>query len=309
MSESTVLTGTVLNAVGGRYEVLLLDGSRIEAVLRGRLKRDEKSSSQVVAGDSVTLSRQPDGAFTIESTAPRHSQLVRKAPGAGRAREKVIAANLDQVVIVFASARPDPNPRMLDRFLVLAEANDLTPLIVLNKIDLVEPHVADAFLQPYRDAGYVTLTTAAKAGIGVEDLRARLCGANSALTGPSGVGKSSLLNAVQPGLGLRIGEVSEAMNKGTHTTVSARLIPLECGGFVADTPGLKEVGMWGIDPDDLAYLFPEFRSLIDDCRFGSSCTHTHEPRCAIRTATETGAVDAGRYESYRKLYEECVGSD
>jgi ribosome biogenesis GTPase len=309
MSESTVLTGTVLNAVGGRYEVLLLDGSRIEAVLRGRLKRDEKSSSQVVAGDSVTLSRQPDAAFTIESTAPRHSQLVRKAPGAGRAREKVIAANLDQVVIVFASARPDPNPRMLDRFLVLAEANDLTPLIVLNKIDLVEPHVADAFLQPYRDAGYVTLTTAAKAGIGVEDLRARLCGANSALTGPSGVGKSSLLNAVQPGLGLRIGEVSEAMNKGTHTTVSARLIPLECGGFVADTPGLKEVGMWGIDPDDLAYLFPEFRSLIDDCRFGSSCTHTHEPRCAIRTATETGAVDAGRYESYRKLYGECVGSD
>ncbi len=297
--------GTVLNAVGGIYEVQLEDGALIEAVLRGRLKRDEKSGGQVVAGDHVTLSPQDDGTFAIESVETRKSQLARKAPGAGRARQKVIAANIDQVVIVFATTHPEPNARMLDRFLILAEANDLSALIILNKLDLVPAEVARAFLAPYELAGYQTLMTAAKAGIGIDELRTRLCGANSALTGPSGVGKSSLLNEVQPGLGLRIGEVSVALNKGKHTTVSARLIPLECGGFVADTPGLKEVGMWGIEAEDLGMHFPEFRPLIDDCRFGSSCSHTHEPKCAVRGAIETGGVAAARYESYCKLYEEC----
>jgi ribosome biogenesis GTPase / thiamine phosphate phosphatase len=297
--------GTVLNAVGGIYEVQLQDGTLIEAVLRGRLKRDEKSGGQVVAGDNVTLSLQEDGGFAIESIAPRRSQLARKAPGAGRARQKVIAANIDEIVIVFAATRPEPNARMLDRFLILAEANEVPALIILNKIDLVAERDARTFLEPYERAGYATLMTAAKSGLGVDDLRARLCGANSALTGPSGVGKSSLLNAVQPGLGLRIGEVSAAMNKGTHTTVSARLIPLECGGFVADTPGLKEVGMWGIAAEDLSWHFPEFRALVDECRFGSSCSHIHEPKCAVRAAVETGAVAVERYESYSKLYEEC----
>ena len=305
---STVLTGTVLNAVGGLYEVRLADGTLIEAVLRGRLKRDEKSGGQVVAGDVVDLSPQDDGSFAIEDIAPRRSQLVRKAPGAGRARQKVIAANLDQVIIVFATVRPEPNARMLDRFLILAESNDLQPLIILNKIDLVTADAASAFLKPYVDAGYDTLVTGAKSGIGVEELRARLCGANSALTGPSGVGKSSLLNAVQPGLGLRIGEVSAAMNKGTHTTVSARLIPLECGGFVADTPGLKEVGMWDIEAEDLGSHFPEFRDLVDDCRFGTSCSHIHEPKCAVRAAVDAGSVSGERYDSYRKLYEECLSA-
>jgi ribosome biogenesis GTPase / thiamine phosphate phosphatase len=297
--------GTVLNAVGGIYEIQLQDGALIEAVLRGRLKRDEKSGGQVVAGDEVTLSPQDDGSFAIETVAPRRSQLARKAPGAGRARQKVIAANLDHVVIVFAATKPEPNARMLDRFLILAEANEIPALIVLNKTDLVTREQAESFLRPYQQAGYATLMTAAKAGIGVEDLRARLCGANSALTGPSGVGKSSLLNVVQPGLGLRIGEISAAMAKGTHTTVSARLIPLACGGYVADTPGLKEVGMWGIEAEDLGAHFPEFRELVDDCRFGSSCSHTHEPKCAVRGAVESGAIATERYDSYCKLYEEC----
>lgn len=297
--------GTVLNAVGGIYEVRLDSGELIEAVLRGRLKRDAKSDGQVVAGDDVTLSLQSDGSWAIETVAARRSQLARKAPGAGRSRQKVIAANLDQVVIVFATTKPEPNARMLDRFLILAEANELTSLIVLNKTDLVDAAVPNAFLEPYRNAGYETMLTAAKSGVGIEALRERLCGANSALTGPSGVGKSSLLNAVQPGLGLRIGEISAAMNKGTHTTVSARLIPLECGGFVADTPGLKEVGMWGIEAEDLGSHFPEFRELVDDCRFNTSCSHIHEPKCAIRMAVESGSISAERYESYRKLYEEC----
>jgi ribosome biogenesis GTPase / thiamine phosphate phosphatase len=305
VADSSVVAGTVLNAVGGIYEVQLDNGAFIEAVLRGRLKRDDKSGGQIVAGDVVTLSQQDNGSWAIETVHPRNSQFARKAPGAGRARQKVIAANIDQVVIVFAATRPEPNARMLDRFLILAEANEISAVIVLNKIDLVGEATAAAFLAPYARAGYATLMTAAKSGIGVDALRSLLCGANSALAGPSGVGKSSLLNAVQPGLGLRIGAVSAAMNKGTHTTVSARLIPLECGGFVADTPGLKEVGMWGIEAEDLGAHFPEFRSLVDDCRFGSSCSHTHEPKCAVRLAVESGAIAPERYESYCKLYEEC----
>jgi ribosome biogenesis GTPase len=297
--------GTVLNAVGGIYEVQLPNGELIEAVLRGRLKRDDRSDGQVVAGDVVNLAPQDDGSFAIETISPRRSQLARRAPGPGRARQKVIASNLDQVVIVFAAMKPEPNPRMLDRFLILAESNEIPALIVVNKIDLVPEAQVTAFLEPYERAGYATLRTAAKAGIGVDDLRTRLCNANSALTGPSGVGKSSLLNAVQPGLGLRIGEVSEAMNKGTHTTVSARLIPLECGGYVADTPGLREVGMWGIEAEDLGMHFPEFRELIDDCRFGASCSHTHEPKCAVRSAVTNGMIASDRYDSYCKLYEEC----
>ena len=297
--------GTVLSAVGGVYEVELHDGTVIEAVLRGRLKRDEKSGGQVVAGDIVELSPQADGTHAIETIQTRRSQLARKAPGAGRAREKVIAANIDQIVIVFAAANPEPSTGMLDRFLILAESNEIDPVIVLNKTDLTGEAAADAFLRPYETAGYTTLRTAAKKGVAVDALRALLCGKNSALTGPSGVGKSSLLNAVQEGLGLRIGEVSEAVNKGKHTTVSARLIPLECGGYVADTPGLREVGLWGVSRDDLWHHFPELRGLVDSCRFGGGCSHTHEPSCAVRAAVEAGELDRGRYESYCKLREEC----
>lgn len=298
--------GTVLSAVGGTYQIQLQDGRIIDAVLRGRIKRDAKSGGQVVAGDNVTTSAQPDGSHVIDSVAPRRSRLARKAPGAGRAREKVIAANIDQVVIVFAASSPEPNSRMLDRFLILAEANDIEALIVLNKAELVSAAAAEDFLRPYVQAGYATLQTSVRSGTGIDALRSALCGSSSALTGPSGVGKSSLLNVVQPGLGLRIGEVSEAVNKGTHTTVSARLIPLTCGGFVADTPGLREVGLWDVHADDLGTYFPEFRPLIDDCRFDSSCTHTHEPGCAVRDAVANGGIPETRYDSYLRLREECI---
>ena len=298
--------GTVLSAVGGTYEIQLHDGVIIEAVLRGRLKRDVKTGGQVVAGDVVSVSPQSDGSHVIESVTPRSSQLARKAPGAGRAREKVIAANIDQIVIVFAAANPEPNVRMLDRFLILAEVNDIEALVVLNKTELVAPAAADAFLAPYAGAGYGILKTSAKGGTGIDELEAKLCGSNSALTGPSGVGKSSLLNAIQPGLGLRIGDVSEAMNKGTHTTVSARLIALACGGYVADTPGLREVGLWDVSAEDLGMYFPEFRLLVDACRFGSSCSHTHEPSCAVRDAAGSGAIPAARYDSYLRMREDCT---
>lgn len=297
--------GVVLLAVGGVYSVELPGGEHIEAVLRGRLKRNERSDDRVVAGDEVQLARQDDR-WIIEGVTPRRSQLTRRAPGPGRRRPKVMVANVDRVVMVFAAARPEPNPRTLDRLLVLAEANSLDALIVLNKADLVDDATAAAFLSPYLAAGYRTLVTSSVLGQGLEELRATLCHGRSVLTGPSGVGKSSLLNAVQPGLGLRIGEISKAVFKGRHTTVAARLIRLECGGYVADTPGLREVGLWGVDRDQLDHCFPEFRPLLGHCHF-DNCSHTHEPACAVRDALAAGSLSAVRYESYVALRTETDG--
>jgi ribosome biogenesis GTPase / thiamine phosphate phosphatase len=293
----------VLRASGGVYDVELADGTVAEASLRGRLKLQQRTGDRVVAGDIVTLDRQSDGSLTIESVLPRRSEIARRAPGHGR-KAKVIVANIDRMIIVFAAASPTPNRRLLDRFLVLAEANEVEPFLVLNKAELVSDDEAATFLAPYVAAGYRTLLASAKTGTGLDELRALLCSGESVIAGPSGVGKSTLVNAVQPGLGLRVGEVSEAVNKGQHTTVTAQLIPLECGGYVADTPGLRELGLWRMDPADLAWCFPEFRSLVDECRFGSSCSHTHEPSCAVHEAATAGAIDAERYHSYRALYDE-----
>jgi ribosome biogenesis GTPase len=296
------LTGTVLRAHGGVYEIETSEGL-VEASLRGRLKREERTGDKVVVGDTVELGRGSGSgaeAWTIEKVHDRRTVLARRAPGKAP-RAKVIVANVDQVLIVFAAAKPAPHLRMLDRFLVIAEAAELRPLIVVNKTDVEGEEAARALFAPYERAGYRLIFTAAKQGAGVDLVKEAICGQLSALAGPSGVGKSSLLNAVQPGLGLRVAAVSEAVNKGRHTTVTAQLIPLDCGGYVADTPGLREVGLWEVDNDQLHFYFPEFAPLIGQCRYSSSCTHIHEPGCAIRTAVDAGEVDFGRYDSYRRM--------
>jgi len=296
------LTGTVLRAQGGVYEIETEEGT-VEASLRGRLKREERTGDKVVVGDRVELGRGSGSgaeAWTIEKVHDRHSILARKAPGKAP-RPKVIVANVDQVLIVFAAANPAPHLRMLDRFLVIAEAGELRPLIVVNKTDVEGEEAARALFAPYERAGYRVIYTAAKRRVGIDALRDAICGQVSALAGPSGVGKSSLLNEVQPGLGLRVSAVSEAVNKGRHTTVTAQLIPLECGGYVADTPGLREVGLWEVDNDQLHFYFPEFAPFLGTCRYTSSCTHIHEPGCAIRAAVDEGAIGFGRYDSYRRM--------
>jgi ribosome biogenesis GTPase / thiamine phosphate phosphatase len=297
-------SATVLRAGGGVYDVELGDGTVAEASLRGRLKLEQRTGDRVVAGDVVEVTRQDDGSLTIESVAERRSELARTAPGGHGRKAKVIVANVDRVVVVFAAANPDPNRRLLDRFLVIAEANELEPVVVLNKTDLVDDDLASAFLRPYEAVGYDTIRASVVRGQGIEELRRCLAGDRSVVTGPSGVGKSSLLNAVQPDLGLRVGAVSEVIRKGRHTTVTAQLIPLDGGGYVADTPGLRELGLWGIDEELLPHCFPEFRELAPECRF-STCTHMHEPACAVRAAVASGAADGERYESYRVLRQEA----
>ena len=298
-----MLNGLVLQARGGRYAVETDEGT-YDAVLRGRLKQQDRLGDRVVVGDRVRIVREapPGEGWTIEEVEQRRSTLARRAPGRAP-RAKVIAANLDRVVIVFSVTRPDPHLRMLDRFLVLAESNELDPVIVANKVDLSGDDAAERIFGPYRRIGYPVIFTSAQSDAGLSELRDELCNGTSVLTGPSGVGKSSLLNRIQPGLGRRVGEVSERLQKGRHTTVTAELIRLDCGGYVADTPGLRELGLWGIEPEELELCFPEFTAHRGRCRYGNSCLHTHEPGCAVRDAVERGEVLASRYDSYRRMFE------
>lgn len=311
--------GLVLGGTGGVWRVRVEDGAVVDAALRGRLKREGTESGRrepldsdrlkLAVGDEVLV--QPDirgGAWAICEILPRRSRLARRAPG-GAYGERIVAANLDQVIVVFAAAKPEPHPRMLDRFLVIAEANELAARIIVNKIDLVGESVAYERFAPYERAGYPLHFTSTKRGDGLPAVRAMLGGRVSVFTGPSGVGKSSLLNALFPGLSLRIGDISESVNKGRHTTVGAEMIPLpdESGGFVVDTPGLREVGLWALSPEHLDRCFPELRPLIPNCRF-ADCTHTAEPDCAVKDAVASGEVSAERFASYLKLREELKTS-
>ena len=301
--------GIVTGGTGGVWTVRGADGTVVETALRGRLKQERAGALKLAVGDEVRLA--PDerggGAMAIVEILPRRSQLARRQPG-GRHGERVVVANVDQVVVVFAAARPEPHPRMLDRFLVIAEGNALPARVVVNKVDLADDRAVRAKFAHYEAAGYPLHLTSVAGRRGLAELGDALAGRISVLTGPSGVGKSSLLNALFPGLGLRVGEISESVNKGRHTTVGASLHPLPNGGFVADTPGLREVGMWGLPSERLDVCFPEFRALIPSCRF-ADCKHLVEPECAVRSAVAEGAIASDRWESYRTLREELESSE
>ena len=287
----------ILRARAGFYDVETEQGV-ITAKQRGRLRQAGLPGDAPTIGDRVELSLSEDGSASIEAIRPRQRVLSRRAPG--RAAEQILVANPDQSVFVFACADPDPNFRMLDRLLVVAERETLPAVICANKIDLVLRRSAKAEFGVYERIGYRVLYTSALTGQGVGALRRALSGKLSVMAGPSGAGKSSLLNKVQPGLGLRTEVVSQATGQGTHTTVARELLPLKAGGYVADTPGLKAVGLWDIEPEELDGYFREIAPLVEACAF-SDCTHEHEPGCAVRAAVEAGTIDVGRYESYLRI--------
>jgi ribosome biogenesis GTPase len=293
--------GVVYGSGGGVYRVALDDGRVVDASLRGRLKREVRLGDRVVVGDRVQVEKSAEGAWTIEAVEPRRTRIVRRSGPGGR--PKVVAANVDRVLVVVA-ADSDPPRQMVDRLLVLAESDGLDAIVVVNKMDVSDAASRVApFLETYPPLGYPVVPVSARTGEGLEALRPHLCQGTVALVGPSGAGKSSLLNAVQPGLDLRTGEVSRRTARGRHTTVSARLIPLACGGLVADTPGFAEVGLWGIAPEELDHCFPELRGLRDECRY-RGCAHLSEPDCAVSAALAEGSVDRRRLESYRLFREE-----
>jgi ribosome biogenesis GTPase len=287
------MEGMVLSREGNQYRVHTLEGE-VTATLRGKAKRQEE---RAVAGDRVRLEQSATG-WAIAEVAPRRNILERRVPGGRGTRP--IAANLDEVYVMAAAANPEPVWQLLDRLLVLAEANDLPAALIVNKLDL-DP--GTALIARMQRAGYDVFPVCVKTGRGLGPLFARMHQAVSVVTGPSGVGKSSLLNALQPGLGLRTGEISVRIGRGTHTTVSATLIPLEGGGALVDTPGFSDVGLWGLDPRGLIQCFPDLRGAAEACRF-PDCRHLTEPDCAVREGAEDGTFEPSRYDSYRVLLEE-----
>lgn len=290
--------GVVHESAGGTYVVELDDGRRVEASLRGRVKRETSHQGQVVIGDRVGVAESGDS-WTVESVEPRESALVRRGRG-GRAG-KILAANLDRVLTVVALRDPPANPDLVDRLLALVEASGMRPMLIVNKVDLASGTDELAKLVAlYESLGYRVLPVSAHSGDGVDELRTLLADGSSALVGPSGVGKSSLLNALEPGLSLKVGGLSRKTGTGKHTTVGSRLIRLESGGLVADTPGFSDVGLWGVAPEDVEACFPEIEAAAGECHF-RSCTHRTEPKCAVRQAVDEGGVVGSRYASYLAL--------
>ena len=298
MTEST-LSGLIIRAQSGFFTVETGEGP-VVCQLRGRLKKGRRTGDLAAIGDHVRVTVLEDGSGAIEEIDERKQAIVRLDPRPQGEYQQILLANADQAVFVFACTRPDPRIRMLDRFLVIAEKQEIPAVIVANKVDLVGVEKAAEIFGLYPRLGYPVIYTSAKSGQGVEELRATLTGKVSAFAGPSGAGKSSLLNAMQPGLGLEVNEVSKAINKGKHTTVVRQMFPLAGGGYVADTPGWKALAMWDTEPEEIDGYFPELRERVAYCQF-SDCTHIHEPGCAVLAAVEAGDVHPDRYDSYLRL--------
>lgn len=306
------LTGLVIRTQSGFFTVQTDEGA-VVAQLRGRLKEAYTDTDLVALGDRVTIERLPVAADQVEAVivavAERERVLSRVAPssavGTSAEREQVIIANPDQAIFVFAAADPAPHTRMLDRFLVAAEKAAIPEIrVCLNKIDLLADRagIADKF-GVYERIGYPVFYVSAKTGEGLDALREALAGKISVFTGPSGVGKTSLLNAIEPDLGRRVNAVSHATTKGRHTTRYSELVPLAGGGYIADTPGIRAISPWDVEPDELDGYYIEIAPHVAECRF-QDCTHTHEPGCGVRAALARGEIAPERYNSYLRLREE-----
>jgi ribosome biogenesis GTPase len=295
------IRGRVIQAQSGFFEVETKQGA-VVCQLRGRFKKGRREGDIVAIGDWVRISLQEPGTGMIEEIEPRRTMLYRMAPTPRGEYQQILVANPDQAVFVFSIVQPEPHLRMLDRFLVVAEKERIQSLIVVNKIDLTGKRQASQLFKRYQKIGYLVLYTSAETKQGIGQLEKHLVEKTSVFAGPSGAGKSSLLNAIQPGLGLAVSEVSEGTQKGKHTTVSRKLVPLSKGGYVADTPGLKALDLWDITPEEVDGYFREISKTLKHCRF-SDCTHTHEPGCAVIEAVKKNKIHRERYESYLRMRE------
>jgi len=287
----------------GRLFTVLANGREYDCDVFKKVRAD-RSASPVAVGDQVEFEFTDPGPGAITAVEERHTWFSRPKAGLpGDAFEQVIASNLDQMVIVASATKPKFKQYLIDRFTVAAAKGGLEVLVVVNKIDLKHKLDLEYLEKLYTSIGMRFMATSVKNGDGINKLRELLQNRDSILVGHSGVGKSSLLNAVQPGLRLRTQEISDATNKGTHTTTAVELYPLQQGGYVADTPGLKILGLWDLDQRELQFYFPELESYLGRCKF-SSCAHIHEPECAVKQAVNKDEVFPERYESYRRIYED-----
>lgn len=285
--------GVVLRAYSGYYYVQA--GRDIyECKLRGRFKKGRFS---LIVGDRVVFVSQPDGTGIIEDILPRKSLLTRP-----------MVANVQQAVLTFAAKNPDINSALVDRFLVLAEHARLEIIICINKADLADSRELQDMMELYRRIGYKVITTAAKSGMGINELKQFLTNHTTVFAGPSGAGKSTLLNAIQPGFALETGEVSKKIGRGKHTTRFAQLLALDVGGYVVDTPGFSSIEFTDMVPEEVAHYFPEIAEQSGACKF-SPCYHWKEPQCRIKEAVEQGAINKDRYEHYIQFLTEIRESN
>jgi len=287
--------------VSGDLFRVRLDGATLLCSLRGSLAGQESGfMNAVVVGDRVLVAGDGGGRGVIEKVLPRRGVIARSNPGA-EALQRLVAANVDQLLIVASWRSPHLWPELIDRYLITAQRSAIRPLIAVNKIDLADgAEEVEETVAPYRALGYAVLLTSASSGQGVDALRGQLAGQITALAGLSGVGKSTLLNAVDPGFDLRTGRTNEAKGQGRHTTTQAVMLPLRGGGYVIDTPGIREFGLVGLRRGQLAGFYPEIVAHAARCRF-ADCSHESEPGCAVREAVEAGAISAMRFDSFLKI--------
>jgi ribosome biogenesis GTPase len=288
----------VLRAGGLESAVQAEDGRLFRCATRRLLKTLSTDQRHVVAtGDRVLFRPTDSGEGIIERVEPRRGVLSRTSRG----KQHVIVTNVDQLLIVSSAAEPRVKPNLIDRLLVTAERSHITPVICINKTDLADPADLQPLAGVYGQLGYDVLLVSAKTGFGIERLERALAGRESVMAGQSGVGKSSLLNVIVPGLNQRIRSVSSESEKGKHTTSAAELIPLPRGGYVVDTPGIRQFQLWDVIPEEVAGFYRDIRPYVPHCRY-PDCTHTHEDECAVKDAVADGRLDTRRYESYCQLY-------
>lgn len=337
ITDPETLTGVVLNGAHGIYDVHT-DIGILRCTLRGKLKKafaqaqSAKSVSKarprydklmtlpkaqriehrdtstnplplrLSVGDYVKLRQLDEKTGMIEEILPRQSALSRKDAGSTSRKiiQQTMLANLDQVVLVFATTQPEPHFGMLDRYLAICESAEIHPIICLNKVDLAHEQRVEEAAQLYSDLGYTVIWTSPKTGDGIETLSSLLKEHTTLFTGPSGVGKSSLVNAIEPGMAIKTGLVSDATGKGRHTTTGSQLYPLSEGGWLADSAGIRALATWDIPPEDLAWCFVEFRPYLGECLY-SDCQHVDEEGCAIRQAVGDKVINERRYTSYIRL--------
>lgn len=296
-------TGTVIRSTGSWVDVLV--GTRvIPSRIRGRMRLLHGDETQPVAvGDQVGILSQKDGTGLITEIHARHNCLYRRAAGRRVGKRQILIANVDHIWIVQAAVQPSFNPGLIDRLLVACEAQEIPAGLILNKMDLASPSLLSAvsgLCTRYKKLGYETLLTSVEHRTTLNPLRRTLTGRVSVFLGPSGVGKSSLLNAVDPAIQVPVDVVSQKTNKGRHTTAHTALYPLSTGGSVADTPGIREFGLLDIEPWELAHYFPDFRPYLAECRY-SACTHDHEPDCGVKKAWRMQKISDARYDSYLNI--------
>ena len=295
-------TATVVRATGSWYDVLH-DGETVRCRIRGRLRlKGVRSTNPVVVGDEVACEADEGGDYVIADILPRRNYVIRRASNLSK-ESHIIADNVDQALLMASLRSPETPTEFVDRFLVTCEAYKVPVTILLSKIDLQDAEAVAEFRAVYEGAGYRVLEVSVREGRGVEEVRELLAGRTTLVSGNSGVGKSTLIQAIDPSLDIRTGEISESHHKGRHTTTFSTMYPLAGGGAVIDTPGIKGFGLIDIDEAELWHYFPEMMRAAPGCRF-YNCTHTHEPGCAVTEAVKAGEIAWPRYESYLKIRDE-----